>query len=467
MEQRSDTDHFKSPFEIPNIRYFIAFRIFFNSRFYYPIFTILFLDFGLSLEQFALLNVAWAVTIVLFEVPSGALADVMGRKNLLVATGVLMVIEMALLCFAPRGNPDLLFAIFVVNRVLSGMAEAAASGADEALAFDTLKQYQLDHQWGAVLERLMRYRAMVGMVAMSLGAAIYDPSLVGKVLSFVGIDLQVTQADTMRLPLFLTFVFAIATLLVTWRMQEVELKGEASEASDAAADTSGTSVLAAFKLTFQAGNWIRQTPFALILIAAGVLFDNVIRMVLTLNSQYYRLIQIPEATFGVISAVLAAMGLVMPRLSRHLSEQRSPRFNFLLLSAMTCVGLMGMTYFWPYLGLLPVVVLLAVMYMMNFFLSHYLNRITSSHQRATVLSFKGLSINLAYGLAGWLYALLLSNLRPRAIAADPQLGGQGLENAVFIDSIGWFPGYFIATLVILVVYAKWRLRGTDEYKAIG
>ncbi|MCD4715131.1 MAG: MFS transporter, partial [Desulfobacterales bacterium] len=74
----------KSPFKICNVRYFIAFRVFFNARFYYPVFTILFLDFGLTLQQFALLNVAWAATIVLLEVPSGALADTIGRRNLLV-----------------------------------------------------------------------------------------------------------------------------------------------------------------------------------------------------------------------------------------------------------------------------------------------------------------------------------------------------------------------------------------------
>ena len=119
-------------FKIGNIRYFIAFRIFFNARFYYPVFTILFLDFGLSLEQFALLNVAWAITIVLLEVPSGALADVIGRRNLLVFAGGIMVIEIALMSFAPMGNIALLFAVFFINRILSGAAEAAASGADEA-----------------------------------------------------------------------------------------------------------------------------------------------------------------------------------------------------------------------------------------------------------------------------------------------------------------------------------------------
>ena len=90
-----------SPFKIRNVRLFIAFRVFFNSRFYYPVFTILFLDFGLTLEQFALLNVVWALTIVLLEVPSGALADTIGRKNLLVFAGACMVVEMASPLFRP------------------------------------------------------------------------------------------------------------------------------------------------------------------------------------------------------------------------------------------------------------------------------------------------------------------------------------------------------------------------------
>ncbi|RPJ75670.1 MAG: MFS transporter, partial [Desulfobacteraceae bacterium] len=54
------SDPTASPFEVRNVTLFIWFRLFFNARFYYPVFTVLFLDFGLSLEQFALLNAAWA-----------------------------------------------------------------------------------------------------------------------------------------------------------------------------------------------------------------------------------------------------------------------------------------------------------------------------------------------------------------------------------------------------------------------
>ena len=210
-----------------------------------------------------------------------------------------------------------------------------------------------------------------------------------------------------------------------------------------------------------------RTPFALVIILAGLVFDNCIRMIITLNSQYYRLIELPEATFGLIGSGLAILGLVMPRLARRLAQKHSPAFNLSVMAALTLIGLIGMTFFWPIIGLLPLIILVAVMYLENFFQSHYLNRITDSHQRATVLSFKGLSFNLAYGLIGVLYSLLLAYLSRGVVAAQPNIGDVQLENLVFVKSIAWFPGYFLLTMLAVLVLARWRLKNTDEHRRIG
>ena len=454
----------KSPFKIRNIRLFIAFRVFFNSRFYYPIFTILFLDFGLTLQQFALLNAAWAAAIVLFEVPSGALADIVGRKNLLVFTGVLMVVEIALLCFVPKGNLDLLFVVFLVNRILSGIAEAAASGADEAIAYDTLKQEGLATEWPRVLERLMRMQSIAFMGAMSLGAAVYDPALMQHVVNWLGLNIRLTQDITLRFPLYLTLVMAILTLITNLRLQEIK---NGSAGRHLPAKTDRQTIAAAFRLTIQAGNWILKTPFALVIILMGLLFDNCIRMLITLNSQYYRIIHLPEASFGLISTGMNLLGLFIPLLAFRMVRHRSPSFNLWVMTGLTVLGLIGVQYVWPLIGLLPVVLLRIVMYLQNFFLSHYLNRITSSDQRATVLSFKGLSFNLAYGLIGVLYSMLLAFLRIDIAETQPALTGVELENSVFIQSLGWFPWYFIVTLVATLAYACWKLKGTGAHREIG
>jgi MFS family permease len=439
---------------------YVAFRIFFNGRFYYPVFTILFLDFGLTLDQFALLNAVWAATIVLMEVPSGALADTVGRRNLLVFTGAIMIIEIALLCFVPLGNSRLLFTVFLINRVLSGTAEAAASGADEALAYDTLKSEGDAADWDKVLERQMRYQSMAFILASSIGAAVYDPELMQKVGDWLGLPLTFTQQMTLRFPMYLTLIMAVMVLVTTLRMKEV-YTGEPGEEIGPFRQGQ-TSVLNAFKLTLKAGGWLLKTPFALILITSGMLFDHVIRMQLTLNSQYFRLIKLPEAIFGLIGSGMALLGLFIPRLARKMAEKRTPTFNLYALACMTVIGLYAMTWFIPYFGVAPMLLLYAVMLMAGFFLSHYLNEITDSDQRATVLSFKGLSYNLAYGLLGLMYSGLLAILRRQSQSTG--IKAADLENSVFVDSIGWFPGYFIVLFALLWIFGALRLRHRQAHK---
>jgi MFS family permease len=432
--------------------------LFFNARFYYPVFTVLFLDFGLTIEQFALLNVAWAATIVLWEVPSGALADTWGRKNLLIVASTLMVVEMALLCFVPRGNPNVLFAIFLVNRILSGAAEAAASGADEALAYDSLQKAADTTAWGVVLEHQMKVQSIGFIVAMSLGAAVYDPVVVQKFIDWMNIKTTVSQELTLRFPVFLTLVMSGLTLLTTMQMEEVGINK--SHRKSVSASNGMQKVLKSFRLTLQAGTWILKTPTALVIILIGLVFDSSLRMVVTLASQYYRLIDIPESLFGLIGSAIAIVGLIIPRLARAMADHRSPQFNLMVMTVLAFCGLAGMTLFIPLFGIIPVVLISAAMYMLRFFQSHYLNRITSSDQRATVLSFKGLSMNLAYGIVGILYSVLVGYLRSMTGGAGQKtvdLASEAIENAVFIESMAWFPWYFSVTVLVVFAYGGWRL----------
>jgi MFS family permease len=152
-----------------NLRRFIIFRLFYSARFYYPVFTVLFLDYGLTLEQFAILNIVWALTIVLAEVPSGALADIVGRKRLVVFAAIMMVVEMALIVFAPIGASPFLFSLFLANRICSGLSEAAASGADEALAYDSLKALGREDDWAKILQRTTQVVSVGFFMTMILG----------------------------------------------------------------------------------------------------------------------------------------------------------------------------------------------------------------------------------------------------------------------------------------------------------
>ena len=180
-----------------NPQRFVLFTVFYNARAYYPVLAILFLDLGLTLDQFVLLNLIWAATIFLFEVPSGALADTIGRKKLLVTAAALMVVEMLCLLFAPRDGGVILLTLCVINRICSGLSEACASGADEALAYDSLPEKEQADAWDKLLATAMRWRSVGFVFAMILGGLIYNPEPLNHVLPE---NLQLSADVAHRLP---------------------------------------------------------------------------------------------------------------------------------------------------------------------------------------------------------------------------------------------------------------------------
>ena len=341
------------PFSITNIRLFIAFRIFFNARFYYPIFTILFLDYGLTIEQFALLNTVWAITIVLAEVPSGALADVFGRKYLIVTTSFLMVVEMLVIAFVPLGNSNIIFWSFFINRVLSGLAEAMASGADEAIAYDSLVQEGSAEDWPKVLSLQMRLRSIASIITATTGALIYDPGVINRILIWFGSSHSVTQQISMRYPIYLTLLLAIFACIISLMMNEPESNEKPGQKYN---------ITDAFNMTWQAGKWIARTPFAMSIILIGMCYDHILRMIGTMTSQYYRLISLPEASFGLIGSAMALIGLMTPKVAEYMVIQFTPAQNVFWVALLALTGLFGLTGFFPYLGILPMaLVIVAIM----------------------------------------------------------------------------------------------------------
>ena len=98
----------------------------------------------------------------------------------------------------------------------------------------------------------------------------------------------------------------------------------------------------------------------------------------------------------------------------------------------------------------------------SFFASHYLNEITDSHHRATVLSFKGLAFNLAYGMIGIFFALLMQYERKQGLNIHPDWQQDIIESFAFKAAIGWFPWYTIITLSVIILYCSFRLKNNPD-----
>jgi MFS family permease len=87
-----------------------------------PVTTLLLLERGLSLPQVGMVAAAQGLVVLVLELPTGGLADALGRKPVLIAASLLSLGSLALLTFA--GSVGLLMLVFV----LQGIFRALDSG---------------------------------------------------------------------------------------------------------------------------------------------------------------------------------------------------------------------------------------------------------------------------------------------------------------------------------------------------
>jgi MFS family permease len=410
-----------------NLPLFIAFRVLFNARFYYPVIGVLFMDLGLTLEQYALLNVIWAGTIILLEIPSGALADVIGRKRVVVLASLLMVAEMVVFAFAPRG--DWMFWFLVLNRLLSGAAEACASGADEALAYDSLSEDNRHSTWPRVLESLMRWKSAGFFIAMVAGAALFDANLVTSLTEWTG--WEPAEGDTVRWPVYATLATSLLCLAVAINFRE----SPRQTADDR------NALRRAWSNILEGAVHVFTSRHILFLLLGALLIDSFVRIFLTFASNYYRLIDLPPFVNGILGSALALLGFAAAPLAKKMVARRSVSTNFAATASLAFVGLVGTALAWPIWGAWVLVPLGLAMSLLQFFTSNYLNQWTDSHVRATVLSFRGMAFNLGYALAGLFFAGLTAHLRATHLGAD--------ENTIFAMALPWLPSAFLACAILL------------------
>ncbi|MDA0147060.1 MFS transporter [Vibrio sp. LaRot3] len=419
----------KQILQIDNVRNFLIFRSSYFARFYYPIFTLLYLDYGLTLSQFAMLNVVWAATIVLAEVPSGAFADTLGRKKLVVLSSMVMFVEIAMIAFVPIGNPSLVFTVFFINRILSGLAMALASGADEALAYDTLKEQGKEELWPRVLQIQLRLSSTIGIFVTLIGAAMYDVNFMSSIYQFLGLNAPETTQEIMRIPVYATLVVALVAIYSALNMKE-EKKQQPSGSGKI------TTTITSLKLTLNTGKWVLSTPYVLFILLYYSLFEHTSRMFFTMNSQYYTAISIPIIYIGLIGAGMSVLKIILAGQSRRLAESMAPKAFITIMGLASIATYYCISLGWSIYGVIPALVLMFIIMTMNIFISYHLNKNTESHNRATVLSFKGLMFNLGYGSIGMLYAyyykLLSQNYTPEEVEA----------NIAFLASLSSFVYYF-------------------------
>jgi len=266
-----------------------------------------------------------------------------------------------------------------------------------------------------VLDQVMRWQSVGMVIAMLVGGAVYDPVFMERLFSSFGMNIHFAQGTTLRFPIYLNLVTAFLTLWMALGLREPAKR--LTKVAPANKDP-GNPEATAWHLAVKAGTWIVKTPAALFVIMAGVLLDSVVRLFLTFSSSYFRIIELPEATFGLIGAFMGGLGLAISPLARRMVATHSLARNYGFLGVIVLGGLMGVACRWPFWGVLFILPLAGAMMALGYIVSYYLNALVDSSHRATVLSFKGVAFNLGYGFISLVFALVLRAVRDGGSTQD-------------------------------------------------
>ncbi|NMC44829.1 MAG: MFS transporter [candidate division Zixibacteria bacterium] len=154
-----------------NINAYYFFHLFGNMAFWLPIYALFFLARRLDFETILLLYAVDTIFQTVLEVPSGVLADRIGRRPILMLGALAQAAGYLLIAFG-NGIP-----LYIVGMALHGTALAFVSGADSAFIYDTLASAGRENEFKKIEGRAYMYNLLGWGAAGLLGGFIAEQSM--------------------------------------------------------------------------------------------------------------------------------------------------------------------------------------------------------------------------------------------------------------------------------------------------
>jgi len=342
-----------------NTKKLAVITFFSNFYFYNHVGTLYQQTRGLSLLQ---VSSIWAVVtgaIFLFEVPTGIVADRIGRKKSVVIAILLQASGEWLYLFANN------YLAFVLIALLAGLGYAFLSGANEALVYDSLPTDDKDN----------RMKRAMGIVGGAYQLAFCVAPLVG------GLVVAQLEISFFLRAILLTAVSVTLAFFVSLTLQEPKTVYEHTERNPLLMLRDGLKQIWGNKKL----KWI---------LAVAVLTTTFSNSLLSLYQPRFAQLHIPNFWIG---AVLSMGGLVAFLIQKNIQsiEQWLGRYTFLVLSLLP-----GLTYLIIASVTLPTILIpifivaYASMEARNPLLSAYQNAEMESKHRATTLSLMNMLVML-------------------------------------------------------------------------
>lgn len=317
-----------------------------------PFFT----DWGhLTLFQVQLIQSWFSLWVFILEVPTGAVADKLGRKHSIALGSLIIALAALVYGSVPR------FEIFLLAEFIFAVGFALTSGADQALLYDTLVEEGREGESKEVLGRANSFHLAGMMFAAPIGSFF---------ASRFGINAPMLLSS---IPYFLAALIGIS-------IQEPQLRSTQDES---------TRYLAIVKRGFAAmknNRVVRTLTIDSVLVSAAVYFITWFYQPLLSNLSF------PLIYFGLVQAFYLAVQIFVSShfalFERLLGKDSSYLRNSALLTtlAFTLVSL-----FPHYLTVFVFVVVAGgIGYTRSTYIAHLAHASINSRERATVISSIGM-----------------------------------------------------------------------------
>lgn len=340
-----------------------------------PILMLFYKDMGFTNEEAFQLKALYSVVIVIFEIPSGYFADILGRKTTLILGAVLGTLGFF---FYTIGHS---FYYFALAEITLGLGQSFISGSDSALLYDSLKENNQQHNY----TKYEGYITSIGNYAESLGA------IIGGALAEI----------SLRTPFY--WQTGIAFLAIPAALTLVETK------------RAKTNLNPGFKHILKI---VHYALFQNKKLSWALIYSSLIGAA-TLTMAWIYQLQLKELGFGEfqIGAIATFLNLLVGTVTLvayRIEKRMSTRFLMLFITIFITTGFVaaGLSKT-PWVLLIVLTIFFAVRGIATPVLKNIVNIMATSESRATILSIRSLIIRAFFAviapLFGWLSDKLTLN----------------------------------------------------------
>jgi len=332
-----------------------------------PVIVLFFMDNGLSVEQVMWTQTAYSLSVALFEMPSGYFSDKLGRRLTLIL-GMLITIMGYLVMSASYS-----FWWFVGAEILMGLGGSFISGTDSAMLYDTLLQLKRENTYLKLEGRMYSIATFSEAVAAIFG---------GWIAATFG----------MRMTVYAFIGCLVVGLVCAVRLVEPQV--EKNQTTD-----NNTSIRDILRFTFLQNKMLRWY----IILSASIGTSTLTMAWFT--QPYMQGAGLSLTTIGWLWSALNLTVAVFAFGAYYVYRFLNKRQIVILIVAGIVTGFGGLGWSYGIWGLIFIFLIYIVRGIATPVLKDFVNELTPSNMRATVLSIRGFVIRVIFSslapFLGW------------------------------------------------------------------